>query len=79
MDMIVMARVLGGVVKEESVQVLVMANTSDITNAVGQPMQIIDGRIVATMVRTKICHRVEYIINISILVVPFKLLWGVWE
>ena len=69
-----MARVLGGVVKEESVQVLVMANTGDVTNAVGQPMQIIDGCIVAMMVRTKICHHVEYIINVSILVVPFKLL-----
>ena len=77
MDVIVMVRVLGSIVKEESVQVLVMANTGDIMNAVGWLMQIVDGHIVATMVHTKICCCVEYIINVSILVVPFKLLWGV--
>ena len=33
-----MARVLGGIVKEESVQVLVMANTGDVANAVGRLM-----------------------------------------
>ena len=53
-DVIVIVRVLGGGVKEDSVQVVVVTDTSDIANAVGQAMQVADDRIIAMVARTTI-------------------------
>ena len=43
-------------VKEESEEVVVVTDTGDVADAVGQAMQVFDGRIVAVVVRTTICR-----------------------
>ena len=48
---------------------VVVTDTSDVANAIGQATQIVDGRIVGMVVRTMIRRRIP-----SSLVVPFELL-----
>ena len=56
-DVIAIVGMLGGGVKKDSVQVVVVTDTSNVANAVGWVMQVVYGRIVVVVVSTTFRRR----------------------